>query len=54
MKRQPHSTTTLKRWRGDKFPSVYGGEDVKTLAFSRNIRGRRKSTIPTKDNQNFG
>ncbi|WP_162467759.1 MULTISPECIES: hypothetical protein [Microcystis] len=28
--RQPHSTTILKRWRGEESPSVYGGEDVKS------------------------
>ncbi|NCR44349.1 MAG: hypothetical protein GPJ09_08800 [Microcystis aeruginosa SX13-01] len=28
MKRQPHSATILKRWRGEESPSVYGGEDV--------------------------
>ncbi len=27
--RQPHSATTLKKWRGEESPSVYGGEDVK-------------------------
>jgi len=29
VKRQPHSATILKRWRGEESPSVYGGEDVK-------------------------
>jgi hypothetical protein len=28
VKRQPHSATTLKKWRGEESPSVYGGEDV--------------------------
>jgi len=28
VKRQPHSATILKRWRGEESPSVYGGEDV--------------------------
>ncbi|NCS05536.1 MAG: hypothetical protein GPJ07_02500 [Microcystis aeruginosa G13-07] len=31
MKRQPHSATILKRWRGEESPSVYGGEDVNLL-----------------------
>ncbi len=31
VKRQPHSATILKRWRGEESPSVYGGEDVKVL-----------------------
>jgi len=29
VKRQPHSATILKRWRGEESPLVYGGEDVK-------------------------
>jgi len=31
VKRQPHSATILKRWRGEESPSVYGGEDVNFL-----------------------
>jgi hypothetical protein len=32
VKRQPHSATILKRWRGEESPSVYGGEDVKSIS----------------------
>ncbi len=36
VKRQPHSATTLKKWRGEESPSVYGGEDVnKSLAMGK-------------------